>query len=75
MTSPDSKPVNAILEVNAIGKVGNAMSETNSFAHGKYSSETVCVRDNFVRGYVVVEAVVGVDMDEVWVCVTMDEYV
>ena len=73
MTSSDSKPVNAILEVNAIGKVGNAMSETNSFAHGKYSSETVCVRDNFVRGGCVVVVggcvvVVGVDdVDGMWV--------
>ena len=74
MTSSDSKPVNAILanatlEVNAIGKVGNAMSETNSFAHGKYSSETVCVRGNFVRGGCVVVVVdVGVDeIDGMWV--------
>ena len=50
-----------MVEVNGtVGNVGNEISETKSFAHGQNTSETVCVRDSFVRGCVVV--VVGVDV-------------
>ena len=56
-----------MLEVNdTVGNVGNTISETKSFAHGNGTSETICVvRDNFVRGcvVVVVVVVVGVDVD------------
>ena len=60
------------------------MSETNVFAHGKYSSKTVCACGNFVRGgcvvvvrgCVVVVVDVSVDkIDGMWAWVTMDEYV
>ena len=50
-----------MVEVNGtVGNVGNEISETKLFAHGQNTSETFCVRDNFVRGCVVV--VVGVDV-------------
>ena len=71
IASSEPTPVNATLEVDDNDNVGNTISETKSFAHGNGTSETICVvRGNFVRGSVVVVAVVGVCVD---VCVAMDE--
>ena len=65
---PATVDANVTVEVNGtVGNVGNEISETKLFAHGQNTSETFCVRDNFVRGCVVVVrgcvvVVVGVDV-------------